>query len=95
MRYITANQFWRRLSSNDCQFREFSKKVTTAGANKVASNIEGTPVMNHFNIVGVALSVWIPHCSNIFRNWYNVDIMSHLLEFSAAPRNVSGNEGAC
>ena len=33
----------------------------TAGAIKFASNIAGTPAMNHFDFVGVALSVWIPH----------------------------------
>ena len=33
----------------------------TAGAIKVASNIAGTPALNHFYLVGVALSVWIPH----------------------------------
>ena len=33
----------------------------TAGAIKVASNIAGTPALNHFDFVGVALSVLVPH----------------------------------
>ena len=33
----------------------------TVGAIKVASNIAGTPALNHFDFVGVALSDLIPH----------------------------------
>ena len=32
-----------------------------AGAIKLASDIAGTPALNHFDFLGVALSVWIPH----------------------------------
>ena len=33
----------------------------TAGVIKVASNIADTLAMNHFDLVGVVLSVWVPH----------------------------------
>ena len=33
----------------------------TAGAIKVPSNMADTPALNHFDFVGVALSVWVPH----------------------------------
>ena len=67
----------------------------TADAIKVASNIAGTPALNHFDFVGVALSVWVPHWWSIFHSWSDVVSIRHLHDLSTAPRNVSGMEGTC
>ena len=67
----------------------------TAGSIKVASDIAGTPALNHFDFVGVALNVWVPHRWSIFHSWSDVGSISHLLDLSTAPRNVSGKEGTC